>query len=67
MSFVAGLSGTVDFEDGQKGKSTTSGRILQSGKYEGNKLFYRPCRKLNLGGRERGNKGTHPLLLNSTS
>ena len=32
MSFVAGLSGTVDFEDGQKGKSTTSGRILQSGK-----------------------------------
>ena len=32
MSFVAGLSGTVDFEDEQKGKSTTSGRILQSGK-----------------------------------
>nr|ADI19038.1 hypothetical protein [uncultured delta proteobacterium HF0070_07E19] len=29
MSFVAGLSGTVDFEDEQKGKSTTRGRILQ--------------------------------------
>ena len=29
MSFVAGLSGTVDFEDEQKGKSTTKGRIMQ--------------------------------------
>ena len=29
MSFVAGLSGTVDFEDEQNGKSTTRGRILQ--------------------------------------
>ena len=29
MSFVAGLSGTVDLEDEQKVKSTTRGRILQ--------------------------------------
>ena len=45
MSFVAGLSGTVDFEDGQKGKSTTSGRMGSKVRRKQTFLFCSHCLK----------------------
>ena len=64
MSFVAGLSGTVDFEDEQKGKSTTGGGSCSMANRKEPNFSIDPAESWIL---EEGREGTKaPTLYSST-